>query len=81
MSVNLRDNLGTRRIVKLPPPRFPDADEVVRQRAIARRRESKVDVLLVNPPSPDGDAWEYDAEYDLGDTPAAAGAPHESKDA
>ncbi|MEP7356587.1 MAG: radical SAM protein, partial [Anaerolineales bacterium] len=57
MSTELRDNLGTRRIVKLPEPRFPDADAIVRTRAIARSRESKVDVLLVNPPSPDGGIW------------------------
>ncbi len=29
----------------------------MRQTAIARQRESKVDVLLVNPPSPDGGIW------------------------
>ncbi len=52
-----RDNLGTRRIPKLPDPRFPDADAVVREGAIARRHESKVDILLVNPPSPDGGIW------------------------
>ena len=57
MSSELRDNLGTRRIVKLPPPRFPDANAIVRDGAIARSRESKVDVLLVNPPSPDGGIW------------------------
>jgi anaerobic magnesium-protoporphyrin IX monomethyl ester cyclase len=57
MSSELRDNLGTRRIVKLPEPRFPDADSIVRNSAIARSRESKVDVLLVNPPSPDGGIW------------------------
>src|SRR5713226_1739807 len=57
MSSELRDNLGTHRIVKLPEPRFPDADAIVRNGAIARSRESKVDVLLVNPPSPDGGIW------------------------
>ncbi|MGW8251726.1 MAG: hypothetical protein ACWGO1_13865, partial [Anaerolineales bacterium] len=54
---NLRDNLGTRRIPKLPDPRFPDADAVVREGAVARRYQSKVDILLVNPPSPDGGIW------------------------
>ncbi len=57
MSSEIRDNLGTRRIVKLPEPRFPDADAIVRNGAIARSRTSKVDVLLVNPPSPDGGIW------------------------
>lgn len=53
----IRDNLGTRRIIKLPETRFPDADAVVRGRAIARQQESKVDILLVNPPAPDGGIW------------------------
>ena len=57
MSVELRENLGTRRIVKLPSVRFPDADAIVHERATARARDSKVDVLLVNPPSPDGGIW------------------------
>ena len=57
MTVEFRENLGTRRIPKLPDPRFPDADAIVRENTIARRHESKVDVLLVNPPSPDGGIW------------------------
>jgi radical SAM superfamily enzyme YgiQ (UPF0313 family) len=57
MAVEFRENLGTRRIPKLPDPRFPDADAIVRENTIARRHESKVDVLLVNPPSPDGGIW------------------------
>ncbi len=57
MTAEVRENLGSRRIVKLPPVRFPDADAIVRERAAARSRDSKVDVLLVNPPSPDGGIW------------------------
>src|SRR4051794_40203948 len=57
MSTELRDNLGTRRVVKLPEPRFPDADAIVRKAAIARSGTGKVDILLVNPPSPDGGIW------------------------
>ncbi len=57
MTTELRENLGTRRIIKLPEVRFPDADAVVREGAIARARESKVDVLLVNPPTSDGGIW------------------------
>src|SRR5258706_4655893 len=57
MSSELRDNLGTRRVVKLPAPRFPDADAIVRKAAVARSATSKVDILLVNPPSPDGGIW------------------------
>ena len=37
--------------------RLPDADAIVRQSAAARGEKSKVDVLLVNPPSPDGGIW------------------------
>src|SRR5262245_36603535 len=50
-------NLGTRRIVKLPAARFPDADAVVRRAGVANGASRKVDVLLVNPPSPDGGIW------------------------
>lgn len=57
MATEIRENLGTRRIPKVSEVRFPSADEIVRQRAIARKRTSKVDVLLVNPPSPDGGIW------------------------
>ncbi len=54
---DIRDNLGTRRIPKLPPARFPDADLAVWQHQITRSDRHKVDVLLVNPPSPDGAIW------------------------
>lgn len=36
--------------------------------------------ISCGPPQHDG-TWEYDAEYDLGDPPAAVDAPHEAKDA
>jgi len=52
-----RENLGTNRIVRLPAARFPDADAVVREGALARAPERAVDVLLVNPPAPDGGIW------------------------
>lgn len=51
------DNLGTHRVVKLPSARFPDADTVVRDTGLASSAAHKVDVLLVNPPSPDGGIW------------------------
>lgn len=54
--MTLRDNLGAHRLVKLPAARFPDADAAVRAGAGAGDR-SAVDVLLVNPPSPDGGIW------------------------
>jgi anaerobic magnesium-protoporphyrin IX monomethyl ester cyclase len=52
----IRQNLGSRGVRPLPQPRFPDADLAVRTRGI-RRPPSKVDVLLVNPPTPDGAIW------------------------
>jgi radical SAM superfamily enzyme YgiQ (UPF0313 family) len=52
-----RHNLGTRRLVPLRAARFPDADALVRDRAVGRALDSTVDVLLVNPPSPDGGIW------------------------
>jgi radical SAM superfamily enzyme YgiQ (UPF0313 family) len=46
-------NLGTRRIAPLPAARFPDAGSVLRRPAV----KHGVDVLLVNPPAPDGGIW------------------------
>lgn len=54
----LRENLGTRRIPKLRMADFPNADEIVRHGLLsAGRSENAVDVLLVNPPTPDGGLW------------------------
>ncbi len=52
----IRQNLGTRGIRNLPLPKFPDADLAVRNKGI-RRPPHKVDILLVNPPTPDGAIW------------------------
>jgi len=51
-------NLGTRRIAKLREANFPDADPMV-QAGIASQQRSPdaVDIMLVNPPSPDGGIW------------------------
>lgn len=49
----LRENLGTRRVPKVSNVRFPDADPIV-GRFIEENEKHKVDVLLVNPPAPDG---------------------------
>jgi len=55
-SDSIRHNLGTRTVRKLPQPDFPNADAVLRH--IAPQRNAKaVDVLLVNPPAPDGAVW------------------------
>jgi radical SAM superfamily enzyme YgiQ (UPF0313 family) len=57
MSEIRSDNLGTRRIVPLPAARFPDADAIVAAHAVGRQEGGSVDVLLVNPPAPDGGIW------------------------
>ncbi|MFZ6028840.1 MAG: B12-binding domain-containing radical SAM protein [Chloroflexota bacterium] len=51
-------NLGTRKIKKLPAARFPNADTIVFQGLMsAPRSPEAVDILLVNPPTPDGGLW------------------------
>lgn len=52
----LKQNLGTRAVKNLPPAKFPDADLAVRAKGI-RRPPYKVDILLVNPPTPDKAIW------------------------
>ncbi|MCB9456001.1 MAG: radical SAM protein [Anaerolineaceae bacterium] len=52
----LRANLGTRRVPRLSNVRFPDADPIV-AKFTEEYRHHKVDILLVNPPAPDGDIW------------------------
>ncbi len=51
-----RVNLGTRAVKKLRPAQFPDAGAAVRRQTHTRPAGS-VDVMLVNPPSPDGAIW------------------------
>ena len=51
-------NLGSRRIPELKMADFPDADAIVRDGLIdAQRSKDQVDILLVNPPTPDGGLW------------------------
>jgi radical SAM superfamily enzyme YgiQ (UPF0313 family) len=51
-------NLGTRRIARLREARFPNADAIIRQGLLSTpRSEEAVDILLVNPPTPDGGLW------------------------
>ena len=57
LSPELRANLGTRRIPPLRPARFPDAGAAVRTLTSSIRPPGSVDVMLVNPPSPDGGIW------------------------
>ncbi len=58
MGNDMQVNLGTRSRQMVPPPRFPDAGAAVRAQLQPRERPAEaVDVLLVNPPSPDGGIW------------------------
>jgi len=50
-------NLGTKTRLVLTLAKFPDADRTARSQAASRQPPSKVDVMLVNPPSPDGAVW------------------------
>lgn len=50
-------NLGTKTRLVLTMAKFPDADQIARDGASTRQEVSKVDVMLVNPPSPDGAVW------------------------
>lgn len=53
----LRQNLGTRRVPKLRMADFPNADDIVHQGLQAKRSAKAVDIVLVNPPTPDGELW------------------------
>ena len=51
-------NLGSKRIPVLRQTAFPDADPIVRDGLLSTpRSDEAVDVLLVNPPTPDGGLW------------------------
>lgn len=54
----LRQNLGTRRVPKLRMAKFPNADDIVLEGLEnTPRPEGAVDIVLVNPPTPDGGLW------------------------
>ena len=57
LAPEIRDNLGTRRIPPLRPSNFPDAGAAVQTLTSSTRPAGTVDVLLVNPPTPDGAIW------------------------
>ncbi|MFN8487836.1 MAG: radical SAM protein [Caldilineaceae bacterium] len=57
LAPEIRDNLGTRRIPPLRPSNFPDAGAAVQTLTSSTRPTGTVDVLLVNPPTPDGAIW------------------------
>jgi len=50
-------NVGTKTRTIVLPVKHPDTDLVARQYADARGEKSRVDVMLVNPPTPDGAIW------------------------
>ena len=50
-------NLGTRSIKKPRPAEFPDISDLMKEPTKAERGSETVDVLLVNPPAPDGGIW------------------------
>ena len=51
-------NLGSRRIAKLRMADFPNADAIVREGLLSTKRSGEaVDIMLVNPPTPDGELW------------------------
>jgi len=51
-------NLRARRLPKLPMANYPSADQIVEEVLVNRARpEGAVDVLLANPPTPDGGLW------------------------
>lgn len=52
------ENMGTRRIPSLKMAKYPSADEIVAQGILeSSRSDDGIDVLLVNPPTPDGNLW------------------------
>lgn len=57
LTADIRDNLGTRRIPPLRPSQFPDAGASVQTLTSSSQPAGTVDVLLVNPPTPDGGIW------------------------
>src|SRR5512142_1164351 len=51
-------NMGSRSVPKLRMANFPNADAIVREGLLSSvRREEAVDIMLVNPPTPDGGLW------------------------
>lgn len=55
---NTPKNLGTRRIANVRMADFPNVDDIVKQGLLeAGRPAEAVDILLVNPPTPDGQLW------------------------
>ena len=55
---SIKENMGARLTLKGGRANFPNADEIVRKGLMdAPRSPEAVDILLVNPPTPDGGLW------------------------
>ncbi len=54
---DIRGNLGTRRLPPVRPARFPDVEDVLPAARLPTEGAHKVDIMLVNPPAPDGGIW------------------------
>jgi len=55
---SISENLGTHRIPEIRMVNFPNADDIVQQGLLNEPRSAEaVDILLVNPPTPDGGYW------------------------
>ena len=50
-------NVGTKTRIILLPAKHPDTDKIAQQYAATRDEAPRVDVMLVNPPTPDGAIW------------------------
>ena len=50
-------NVGAKTRIIVVPAKHPDTDQIAKESAAARQEKSLVDVLLVNPPTPDGGIW------------------------
>lgn len=51
-------NMGSRQVPKLRMANFPNADAIVRRGLLSTpRSDEAVDIMLVNPPTPDGGLW------------------------
>ena len=57
LSPEIRLNLGARRLPPLRPAKFPDVGDVLQAARLPTEGEHKVDIMLVNPPAPDGGIW------------------------
>jgi radical SAM superfamily enzyme YgiQ (UPF0313 family) len=55
--VKVPRNVGTKTRTIVLQAKHPDTDAIARQYQTARQEKSLVDVLLVNPPTPDGAIW------------------------